>query len=212
MSNQLYIQYVLTSDLIRSAINESIIYFAQRRPRELAEFEWTIDAKSPDRPTPHEEWWLDTLGPLLESRSHREPFRLVDHPSFNYRFLDRKFLMQKEMWHPERPVKVAEGYDLKKMLVERISFVDSKAETLVQAVDILASFLRRFLAAKVVGSEIASALGKLQILHKQNGRPQSLRIKTISRTPQGAGDLYAALKPMTAAARTMIRPTTRRAV
>jgi hypothetical protein len=76
MPNQLYIQYVLTSDMIRCAINESIMYFAQRRPRELAEFEWTIDAKDPNRVTPHEQWWLDTLGPLLESRSRREPFKL----------------------------------------------------------------------------------------------------------------------------------------
>jgi hypothetical protein len=99
---------------------------------------------------------------------------------------------------------------LRRWLIERISFVDSKAELLIQAVDILASFLRRFLAGKVVGSEIASALGKLQILHRQNGRPQSLRIKTISRTPQGSSDLYVALEPMTA--RTMIKPAARRAV
>ena len=188
------------------------MYFAQRRPRELAEFEWTIDAKDPNRVTPHEQWWLDTLGPLLESRSRREPFKLVDHPAFNHRFLDRRYLVREEMWYPDQPAEVVDGYDLKKILTDRISFVDSKAELLVQAADILASFLRRFLSRKVIGDEIASALGRLQILHNRNGQRQSLHIKTISRQPEGNTDLYAALQPMTATARTMIKPARRRAV
>jgi hypothetical protein len=116
------------------------------------------------------------------------------------------------MWYPDQPAEVVDGYDLKKILTDRISFVDSKAELLVQAADILASFLRRFLSRKVIGDEIASALGRLQILHNRNAQRQSLRIKTISRQPEGNTDLYAALQPMTATARTMIKPARRRAV
>jgi len=28
-----------------------------------------FDGKSPDSPTPHEQWWLDTLGPSLENET-----------------------------------------------------------------------------------------------------------------------------------------------
>ena len=74
------------------------MYFAQRRPRELAQFEWTIDAKDPRRVTTSEKWWRDTLAPLLESRSRRDPMRMVDHPAFDYRFLERSFGMRKSVW------------------------------------------------------------------------------------------------------------------
>jgi len=45
MPRQLYLQCVMMSELIRTASEEVTMYFAQRRPRELAKFEWTIDAK-----------------------------------------------------------------------------------------------------------------------------------------------------------------------
>jgi hypothetical protein len=47
MSRQLYIQCVMMKELVRIASEEVTLYFAQRRPRELAKFEWTIDAKDP---------------------------------------------------------------------------------------------------------------------------------------------------------------------
>jgi hypothetical protein len=99
MPSQLYIQCVLLSELVADASSEAINYFAQRRPRDLADFEWTIDAKDPLRITTQEKWWRDTLGPLLESKSRREGMRFVKDPSFDYRFFERKFGMEKELWH-----------------------------------------------------------------------------------------------------------------
>jgi hypothetical protein len=72
MPRQLYFQYVLLSQLVWSASVESALYFSQRRPRELATFEWTIDAKDPRRVTTYENWWRDILAPALESRSRRD--------------------------------------------------------------------------------------------------------------------------------------------
>jgi hypothetical protein len=51
MSRQLYIQCVMMKELVRIVSEEIALYFAQRRPRELAVFEWTIDAKDPRRIT-----------------------------------------------------------------------------------------------------------------------------------------------------------------
>ena len=131
MPQQLYLQSVILSDLISWASDEILSYFAQRRPRELAEFEWTIDAKDPKKITTYEKWWHDTLGPLLESHSRREPLRLVRDHDFDYRFFDRSFLTQKELWHPDRPRETVECYDINKMITKRIEFVDSRAEILI---------------------------------------------------------------------------------
>jgi hypothetical protein len=205
MPTQLYIQCVLMSELVAWAVEEATMYFAQRRPRELADFEWTIDAKDPRRITTQEQWWRDALGPLQESRSRREPMRMVRDPAFDYRDFERKFSMRKEMWYPDRPREMVDGHDIKKMITERMVFVDSRSETLIQAVDILTSFLRRLLAGQVAGDEIARALGRLQIIRMQGRHPQSLRVQTISRTPGGKTGLFKTLQTMTNAGRSMIR-------
>ena len=206
MPSQLYIQYVLMSDLVAWAVEETTMYFAQRRPRELVDFEWTIDAKDPLRISPQEDWWRDALAPLMESRSRREPMRMVRDPAFDYRYFERKFSMRKEMWYPDRPREMVDGHDIKKMITERIAFVDSRSETMIQAVDILTSFLRRLLAGKIAGDEIARAVGKLQIIRMQGSQPQSLRVRTLSRTPGGKTGLFKTLRTMTRAGRSMIKP------
>lgn len=205
MPAQLYIQCVLMSVLVSWTAEETVMYFAQRRPRELADFEWTIDAKDPRRITTQEQWWRDTLAPLLESRTRREPMQIVRDSSFDYRHFEHKFLMRKEMWFPDRPRKTIDAYDIKKMITERMAFVDSRSETLIQAVDILTSFLRRLLAGEVVGDEIARALGRLQIIRMQGRHAQSLQVLTISRMPRGKTGLFNVVRSMTNAGRSMIR-------
>jgi hypothetical protein len=120
MSRQLYIQFVLMRGLVRGTVEESTLYFAQRRPRELAKFEWTIDAKDPRRITKHEKWWRETLAPLLESASRREPIVSVDDPGFNYRYFDRSFATKTD------PPEIREGIDLKKLITERIALAGSR--------------------------------------------------------------------------------------
>lgn len=77
MPAQLYIQCALMHHLVWLVAEESSIYFAQRRPKELAEFEWIIDAKDPQRVTSQENWWRDVIGPMGESRNRRDPFVFV---------------------------------------------------------------------------------------------------------------------------------------
>jgi hypothetical protein len=64
MSSQLYIQCVMMKELVRIASEQVTLYFAQRRPRELAKSEWTIDAKDPRRITSQEKWWRDMFRPI----------------------------------------------------------------------------------------------------------------------------------------------------
>ena len=131
---------------------------------------------------------------------------MVRDPAFDYRYLERKFSMRKEMWYPDRPRETVDGYDIKKMITERMALVNSRSETLIQAVDILTNFLRRLLAGQVAGDEIARTLGRLQIIRMQGHHTQSLRVLTISRTPGDNTALFETLRTMTDAGRSMMRP------
>jgi hypothetical protein len=207
MSRQLYIQCVMMKELVRITSEEVTLYFAQRRPRELAKFEWTIDAKDPRRITSQERWWRETLAVLLESASRRQPFIFVKDVGFNYKYFNRSFAMKKEMWFPDRPPEMVEGHDLIKMHTERMAFVDSRSEILIQTVEILTSFLRRLLARQITGDDVSRALGRLQIYRGRKGEdPQSLRLMTLSSRARWRSDVFATVRVMTMAARTMIKP------
>jgi hypothetical protein len=211
MPQQLYFQYVLLSELVWSTSADVALYFSQRRPRELADFEWTIDAKDPRRITTYEKWWRDFLGPAMESKSRREPMICVDDPSFNYRFFERSFGTKKEMWHPDQPPKIVDGYDIKKMIIDRIAFVDSRDELLIQAVDILASFLRRLLAREIRNDNVAKALGRLQIQRERGQQLQTLRLLTLAPMPGPRNALFKTVRTMSLEGRGIIKPTPRSA-
>jgi Protein of unknown function (DUF3800) len=210
MPRQLYFQYVLLSELVWATCEDAALYFAQRRPRELAEFEWTIDAKDPRRITTYEKWWRDSLAPVLHSKSRRKPMICVDGPDFDYRFFDRSYGMHKEVWYPDRPSEMVDGYNIKKMITDRLAFVDSRDELLVQVVDILASFLRRLLACEFEGETavaVAQALGRLQIKRKRENQTQTLQLLTLSTLADSRNNLFKTLQHMTGAGRAMLKPT-----
>ena len=145
------------------------------------------------------------MGPLLENKSRREPFGIVRDAGFNYRYFDRSFAIKFEPW--DRPGQIEEGYDIKKMITERIAFLDSRSHTLIQTVDILTSFLRRLVAGKIAGDEVSRALGRLQIYkHRRNGGPQSLNLVTLSVEWKPQRDFVKSIQVMTKAARVMIKP------
>jgi hypothetical protein len=204
MPRQLYIQSIMMKELVIAVSQLVSMYFAQRRPRELAVFEWTIDAKDPRRITTQEKWWRDTLGPMLDSHYRKDPFPMFDDVAFNYKYFDRSFLTAGDVWYPDRPREFVQGYDIKKMMTERMHFVDSRNEILIQAADILASFLRRLLTGEIVEiDKVARALGRLQIYSQGSGPLQSVRLVTMSRPSGKRSDLKFAT--MREASRAMIK-------
>ena len=124
LPNQLYVQYVLLSDLVMQAAEQSAMYFAQRTPEELRQYDWVMDAKDPKRITTAEKWWKDTIGPLGESRSRHRPFMKVDDPTFDYRHFVQNFEFEKDLWWPDRPRERVRGIDIKKLITDRVTFPD----------------------------------------------------------------------------------------
>lgn len=159
MPVQLYVQSVLMTELTAIAVDQITLYFSQRRPQELSNFSWVIDAKDPRRITTQEKWWRDTLGPLQESRSRREPLGRVNEAGFNYRFFDRTYEFEKRICYPDRPSELITGYDIRKIISDHISFKDLRSSLLLQAVDILTNYLRRLLMCRIIDPAIAHTLG-----------------------------------------------------
>src|SRR5216683_1422030 len=46
MPNQLFVQAFMMFDLIPHTIQESVLYYSRRIPKELSQFLWTVDAKN----------------------------------------------------------------------------------------------------------------------------------------------------------------------
>jgi hypothetical protein len=120
------------------------------------------------------------LGPLIESRSRREPFGMVKSPQFDYRFHERSYNFTKVMQTgSDDTEQVVEGFDIKKMFTEVTSFVDSRSDILMQAVDVLTSYSRRSLRAPSVDDETLRQIGRLQIYRKRGDALQSIGLLSL---------------------------------
>jgi len=142
MSHQLYVQSVLTFDVIARVLRHATMYYVQRLPRELASFFWVVDAKEPSNVTPWEEWWSWAVMPMLQSKFLREPmWHLV---GADYSHYDRRFRTRPSEYLRERiqDPKATEAVDLKKMLSENITFSSASLPAL-EIVDIITNAVRR---------------------------------------------------------------------
>jgi hypothetical protein len=205
MPPQLYVQCVAMLELVWTVAEEAALYFAQRRPRELALFEWIIDAKD-KQVTTQERWWRDVIGPLGESRSRREPFKRTRDPDFDYTHFDRAFRLEKDLWHPDKPRERIVGIDIKKMISDRVTFVDSRSELLIQAADVLAGFMRRVLRRNSMDHETVLTLGRLTIPVNHPAFTQSVRLVSLGSEKRVPRFLGPRLKAMASAGRPMLKP------
>jgi hypothetical protein len=204
MPNQLYLQCILLSALVWSTAENATLYFSQRRPKELGEFKWLVDAKDPKKISTQEMWWRDTLGALSESRGREKPFSIFRQVGFNYTYFDRSFAFEKDMWLPDAPRENVKGIDVKKLISDNVHFIDSKTDLLIQVIDILAGYLRRVLSKEIADPEVVKCLGRLQILRKRDKSFQSVELLSLSVDPWKDKVLAHTLRLMTNQARPML--------
>jgi hypothetical protein len=69
-SNQLYVEFVLLTQLVTSVIQTSTLYYSQSEPGSLSRFRWRIDAKA-ESSTDYEQMWRLLVTPFTQSQSLR---------------------------------------------------------------------------------------------------------------------------------------------
>lgn len=142
LSNPNYIQMQLLTALVDKVKRNAVLYYVQRYPEMLGDFEWIIDAKNKNL-TEYEKLWKKVVCGFLQTQSLREPS--VACLDFDYGYME-KFLTEIPEYlkehgalkeNPER-----RGFDLKKIM-ENMRFEDSANCLGVQLADILTTTVRR---------------------------------------------------------------------
>lgn len=133
ISDQLYVQSLAMTSIIHRSHQLSTLFYVQRTPSELAQFQWIVDAKQKNL-TPTEKWWKDMLGPCLQGMSRTDPLQMLrgaDYSHYN-QFSDDKM----------------QGAGSVNKIIKDFGFRDSASEKGLQLVDILTTSLRRALNQK----------------------------------------------------------------
>lgn len=114
--------------------------------------------------------------------------------------------MKKEMRYPDGSCKFVDGFDIKKLISDSISFVDSKSELLIQATDILAGFMRRSLRNKNCDLAVLKTLGRLMIQGKIDRVPQTVRLISLGDGREVEPTLGSRIKQIASSGRAMLKP------
>ncbi|PYJ82720.1 MAG: hypothetical protein DME22_17730 [Verrucomicrobia bacterium] len=153
MPAQLFLQSVLLTDVIRKAIDESSVHFAMKNPPELGAFRWFIDGKDKTKTAYEAAWELMAAG-LIQSKGIEKPGIAVVEG--DYTFFRRSFMDADPKWPDYLPKPQSRGpfqhgmiWNLKKVLYDSLSFVDSKNCCGLQLVDIVTSTFRRALMGRL---------------------------------------------------------------
>ena len=163
-----YCQFVLLTSLIENVMSFATLYLVTRRPRELSRFNWCIDSKKHGG-IELESLWKDLVLPFLQSRSKREPHLLLEGADYSH-FSRFDSVEEETPAHllapgetPERPFRAT---NIKKLLMENLSFSDSKDFIGLQIVDLVANCFRRSLKGHLQ-KEGYLGLGRLIIRRKE---------------------------------------------
>lgn len=143
LSNQLYVQSVVLSELASTLLTTATAYYAQRIPSTLSAFKWRLDAKGTSL-TNYERLWLDIVLPLLQTKLLRSPMVMLK--GANYRWFEPFFDYDAPADHPvvrlslpsQRPF-----IDIKKVVTGDLRFANSESYTGLQIADIVATTIRR---------------------------------------------------------------------
>lgn len=172
LSRQLYVQLFCQVQLMYDVLAGAVNYFAQRHPVTLRAFRWRVDQKDAQRKAVFEEAFEKLSPALIQSISIRRPMIMIDE--FDYSGMDGYLYS-----HAEKPTYLRDVYgldvdggdwNLSRIMREDMAFVDSKDHDGVQAVDLLASGIRRCLRMGFEdNARAADLLGSL-MLHPMDER------------------------------------------
>lgn len=187
LPEQLIVQMYVMLALIDSVIRHITLYYVQRRPNELARFDWVIDPKDIGK-TRYERVWEMVICPFLQDLSMRAPMITVE--GFDYSAFARfRSSLTRMPDHLRAKGAVTEdsnepisATDIGKLMRESTEFPDSQSSPGLQIADILANATARAMNGKLP-PKLWPHLGRL-IIQKQKGhhsiRPIALKAGSIA--------------------------------
>jgi hypothetical protein len=177
ISNQEFIQSTLTVSLIEQIIRVAPLYYCQRIPKELGEFYWCVDAKQ-NKITASEDYWNTFMLPIIERRSIKKPFAQIIGGDYSYfeKFYSSLNIapthIRNDLRDSEAPF---QAINIKKMMRDSFTFGNSKQDTGLQLVDIIANASRRAFNGHLK-KEGWESLGSLFVKRK----PQTINLVYLS--------------------------------
>jgi hypothetical protein len=208
-SLQLNIQSALIFELIRTALEHGTLFYCQRRPKELANFHWVIDAKGDNSiPTPWENWWATFIKPALQTKFAMKPMASIKVGDYSHmaRFqFEAVSEFHKKIVKPKpdgpRPM------NLGLVLSESLRF-SKEPEPGLELVDILTNATRRALRGNLQ-PEGWREIPTIMVRRK----PQNIQILSLDKSvPETAKLPYGrVVKAFDIGARSMLTTKTRRA-
>ena len=84
MAPQLYTQAVVTFATVRTVIQHSTLFYAQRHPKELGAFYWVTDGKDRNGITDWEEWWSVVVAMHLQWQSFNDPVANLEGADYTH--------------------------------------------------------------------------------------------------------------------------------
>ncbi len=175
MTHQLYVQSMVTFDVIETVIRHAVLYYCQRIPRELAAFHWVIDGKDKSRTTDWESWWSVVVMPMLQTGSLRQPMVAIAEGDYSH---FERFRIRIPDYLAAHVSSGADefGIDVRKLITEHFRF-SGEAEPGLEMVDILANAVRR----AMVGNLRREGWQNIRdlMIHR---RTQCLRMVSLGRT------------------------------
>ncbi|MFW9872773.1 MAG: DUF3800 domain-containing protein [Candidatus Thorarchaeota archaeon] len=186
LSDQLYTQNLAMTSLVNRSHQLSTLFYAQRIPKELAKFDWIIDAKQKNI-TKSEKFWKDMLLPCLEGMNIINPMIMLEDADYSHyhKFND-----------DQRP-----EFGSVNKIVKNLVFRDSVTEEGLQLVDILTTSLRKALNHKFK-IEGWKRIGKLMV-HMKGINLLSIILEGVIPEQQSM-PYYHVLKTLNNEARSMI--------
>lgn len=142
LPNQLFLQAMITIQLIKRILENSTLYYSQCMPKELGAFNWVVDAKDSNvNKTNYEELWSTLLMPILQTN-----FSLGQFEDGDYSYFSKYDVAFEDMTDFQKSIRSENSIgatDIKKLIGESLSFDDSSSIIGLQLVDIVASAFNR---------------------------------------------------------------------
>lgn len=143
LPNQLYIQAILTIELLTIILQKSTLYYSQRIPASLANFFWSVDAKN-EKITTYEKLWKSLILPISQTKFLQNPIVFLKEGDYSHFNNTRKILeipeYLNEIVHDKNPDNY---FDPKNIFSKSITFEHSHNNLGLQLVDILITAFRR---------------------------------------------------------------------